>query len=241
LQQGDHIKVTASQYPFPTVCAQTQSSDWFHSIARTLKWNERQRQKSFVVIEEDNQAPAKDDYAEKPQRVEGPHIANDKNDLLEDDEDGYDIDDVSEASTPSSPRLNGNKVKTMVPKSPASATSLQSSASSLRETTDRLPSPNPRPPPLSHRHTAASRLEHHFQTAQEGESGERDYMHEPQEKRANTSIRFADRKPISPSKQQEAVESDKIARRPSQGPHRAFAVFGDDQSGSESEISESPE
>lgn len=52
LKQGDHIKVTASKYPFPTVCADNQSTDWFESISRTLKWNERQRQKSFVVVEE---------------------------------------------------------------------------------------------------------------------------------------------------------------------------------------------
>merc|ERR1712093_2685 len=52
IRQGDHIKVTASQYPFPTVCADKQSTDWFQAITRTLKWNERQRQKSFVVVEQ---------------------------------------------------------------------------------------------------------------------------------------------------------------------------------------------
>lgn len=52
LKQGDHIKVTASKYPLPTVCADKQSTDWFHAISRTLKWNERERQKSFVVVEE---------------------------------------------------------------------------------------------------------------------------------------------------------------------------------------------
>lgn len=52
LKQGDHIKVTASKYPFPTVCADKQSTDWFHAIQRTLRWNEREKQKSFVVIEE---------------------------------------------------------------------------------------------------------------------------------------------------------------------------------------------
>lgn len=50
--EGDHIKITASKYPFPTVCADSQSSDWFKAISRTLKWNERERQKSFVVVEE---------------------------------------------------------------------------------------------------------------------------------------------------------------------------------------------
>jgi len=62
LKQGDHIKVTASKYPFPTVCADKQSTDWFHAISRTLKWNERERQKSFVVVEE---GPAKEKEREK--------------------------------------------------------------------------------------------------------------------------------------------------------------------------------
>ncbi|GAA5880334.1 hypothetical protein JCM16303_003902 [Sporobolomyces ruberrimus] len=57
LRQGDHIKVTASPYPFPTVCADKQSTDWFGSIQRTLKWNERQRQKSFVILEEGRKRP----------------------------------------------------------------------------------------------------------------------------------------------------------------------------------------
>ncbi|KAJ7287354.1 NAD+ kinase [Mycena rebaudengoi] len=43
LKQGDHIKVTASKYPFPTVCADNQSTDWFQAISRTLKWNEREQ------------------------------------------------------------------------------------------------------------------------------------------------------------------------------------------------------
>lgn len=55
--EGDHIKVTASTYPFPTVCADKQSTDWFQAITRTLKWNERQRQKSFVMLEHDRQEP----------------------------------------------------------------------------------------------------------------------------------------------------------------------------------------
>lgn len=53
LKQGDHIKITASRYPFPTVCANKQSTDWFQSVSRTLRWNEREKQKSFVVVEED--------------------------------------------------------------------------------------------------------------------------------------------------------------------------------------------
>ena len=53
--EGDHIKITASKYPFPTVCADKASSDWFSAISRTLRWNERDRQKSFVVVEEDQE------------------------------------------------------------------------------------------------------------------------------------------------------------------------------------------
>lgn len=49
--------MTASRYPFPTVCHDKQSTDWFNAIARTLKWNERQRQKSFVVVEEAREKP----------------------------------------------------------------------------------------------------------------------------------------------------------------------------------------
>ncbi|KAG0048947.1 hypothetical protein BGZ83_006180 [Gryganskiella cystojenkinii] len=51
LKQGDHIKVTASTYPFPTICSSSQSSDWFHSLSRCLRWNERERQKGFRVVE----------------------------------------------------------------------------------------------------------------------------------------------------------------------------------------------
>jgi NAD+ kinase len=57
--------VTASQYPFPTVCADKQSTDWFHAIARTLKWNERQRQKSFVVVEEGGRSRKSDPAANR--------------------------------------------------------------------------------------------------------------------------------------------------------------------------------
>ncbi|KAG0212891.1 hypothetical protein BGX31_001374, partial [Mortierella sp. GBA43] len=53
LKRGDHIKVTASLYPFPTICSSTQSSDWFHSLSRCLRWNERGRQKAFNIVEHD--------------------------------------------------------------------------------------------------------------------------------------------------------------------------------------------
>lgn len=49
--EGDHIKVTASRYPFPTVCKEDQATDWFNSLQNCLHWNKRERQKSFAVVE----------------------------------------------------------------------------------------------------------------------------------------------------------------------------------------------
>ncbi|KAL9545218.1 hypothetical protein MBANPS3_007246 [Mucor bainieri] len=51
LKQGDHIKVTASKYSFPTVCKQDQATDWFNSLSKCLHWNKRERQKSFAIVE----------------------------------------------------------------------------------------------------------------------------------------------------------------------------------------------
>lgn len=47
------------------MCADKQSTDWFNSISRTLRWNEREKQKSFVVVEEDHEPP---DKTKKTQR-----------------------------------------------------------------------------------------------------------------------------------------------------------------------------
>lgn len=81
--------MTASKYPFPTVCADKQSTYWFHAISRTLKWNERERQKSFVVVEE---GPAKP----KSQRKQRPSEEQDEEeDDEEEEEDKFDIDDSS--------------------------------------------------------------------------------------------------------------------------------------------------
>ena len=154
--EGDHIKVTASQYPFPTVCADKQSTDWFHSIARTLKWNERSRQKSFVVVEEDGLA---DEDETKKAAKQGKRMPKDvampceaDNDAEDEQEETYDIDDLSSAETsaPSSPGTT-----------PASSTSTghktdwsTSSAGSLGEGS-RFAAPVPKPPKLSTRHSWA--------------------------------------------------------------------------------------
>ncbi|TCD65091.1 hypothetical protein EIP91_003100 [Steccherinum ochraceum] len=114
LKQGDHIKVTASKYPFPTVCADSQSTDWFHSISRTLKWNERERQKSFVVVEE---GPARSKRVKKHHQDSDPSALNGKvkedeetaeslpdeeEDEVSDEEEKFDIDDLSASESPKS-------------------------------------------------------------------------------------------------------------------------------------------
>ncbi|TFK25497.1 ATP-NAD kinase [Coprinopsis marcescibilis] len=111
LQQGDHIKVTASRYPFPTVCADKQSTDWFHAISRTLKWNERERQKSFVVVEE---GPSKRKHHKRDANPElsTPKVPNlaeleeDEDEVSseeedEEEDDKFDIDDSSAAESDS--------------------------------------------------------------------------------------------------------------------------------------------
>jgi len=46
LKQGDHVTITASQYPFPTVMR--TGTEWFDSVSRTLQWNTRAAtQKAF--------------------------------------------------------------------------------------------------------------------------------------------------------------------------------------------------
>ena len=102
--EGDHIKVTASCYPFPTVCADKQSTDWFQSISRTLKWNERERQKSFVVVEEnphpktrgEKQPLAETIPEEMPSQVEDEEEEDEEDsDGEEEAEDSFDIDVTS--------------------------------------------------------------------------------------------------------------------------------------------------
>ena len=99
--EGDHIKVEASKYPFPTVCADKQSTDWFSAIQRTLRWNEREKQKSFVVIEEPRvpkplQPPRVqvngDDTATTPTPQPEPALAPEEADDEEEDE-KFDIDE----------------------------------------------------------------------------------------------------------------------------------------------------
>lgn len=102
--EGDHIKVSASKYPFPTVCADKASTDWFSSVSRTLRWNEREKQKSFVVVEEARQSVSETNKRRSSERsqyvngADGSHSQEapkkqDERDDDEDDEEGFDIDE----------------------------------------------------------------------------------------------------------------------------------------------------
>ncbi|PGH05151.1 hypothetical protein AJ80_08387 [Polytolypa hystricis UAMH7299] len=48
LHPGDYVTISASRYPFASVCREGgRSHDWIQSISRTLNWNTRQKQRSF--------------------------------------------------------------------------------------------------------------------------------------------------------------------------------------------------
>ncbi|KAL2198935.1 ATP-NAD kinase-like domain-containing protein [Corynascus similis CBS 632.67] len=64
LKQGDHVTITASQYPFPTVVR--RPAEWFDSVSRTLRWNVRAAtQKGFDLNKGDgNNGTATDGCSE---------------------------------------------------------------------------------------------------------------------------------------------------------------------------------
>ncbi|PHH87645.1 hypothetical protein CDD83_8601 [Cordyceps sp. RAO-2017] len=60
LRQGDHVTITASQYPFPTVTR--TDTEWFDSVSRTLRWNVRAAaQKPFDASALGDGAPVQGD------------------------------------------------------------------------------------------------------------------------------------------------------------------------------------
>ncbi|KIP06434.1 hypothetical protein PHLGIDRAFT_106990 [Phlebiopsis gigantea 11061_1 CR5-6] len=176
LKQGDHIKITASKYPFPTVCSISQSTDWFQSISRTLKWNERERQKSFVVVEE---SPVKKHHESRrssptSSTPDAPEEAldDDEDDTTEDEEEEkFDIDDLSstESSPPQTKAAPSPEQQAQQEQAQFAARALAQGSPILRrtrrsrsrprqgtesgiETPDRFPGPHPHPPKVSPRH-----------------------------------------------------------------------------------------
>ncbi|WVQ74257.1 hypothetical protein IAR50_003854 [Cryptococcus sp. DSM 104548] len=192
LKQGDHIKVTASKYPFPTVCADKASTDWFSSISRTLRWNEREKQKSFVVVEEDsepqkhNTADGKDEskkkiFDEKKAKtkfegdakgkgndVEDVGDEEDDEDDDDDDDESFDIDDS--VSGPSSPPAQHNQ-EPQIP--PQKLHNLLSSHQNGLETPNRFVTPYSAPPAISQRHLVEA-LNRAEIKAKDNEVGQRD-------------------------------------------------------------------
>ncbi|CAG8708032.1 10668_t:CDS:2, partial [Ambispora leptoticha] len=97
LKRGDHIKVTPSKFPFPSVCLDNQSRDWFTSLTRCLRWNERERQKGFVVVE-DHVTDNETDHDDKGEENDaGPYkIHNTSNSQSDDDDTSTKVEEESE-------------------------------------------------------------------------------------------------------------------------------------------------
>ncbi|KXX80125.1 NAD(+) kinase [Madurella mycetomatis] len=74
LKQGDHVTITASQYPFPTVVR--TDTEWFDSVSRTLRWNVRAAtQKAFDAT--GNGSSSSSEYDGKEDEDEGWDIDTD--------------------------------------------------------------------------------------------------------------------------------------------------------------------
>ncbi|KAJ1907450.1 hypothetical protein LPJ81_000750, partial [Coemansia sp. IMI 209127] len=90
LRRGDHIQITASKYPLPTVCAsQSQTQDWMSSLSRCLHWNERKRQKKFgsgMSLEPDSGAGGAHDGADDGNYSYKRGISTDDNESPSDEE-----------------------------------------------------------------------------------------------------------------------------------------------------------
>jgi len=52
LQNGDSIQVSMSEYPMPSINKRDQTDDWFNSLVRCLRWNERQEQEPLPEFDE---------------------------------------------------------------------------------------------------------------------------------------------------------------------------------------------
>jgi NAD+ kinase len=196
--EGDHITVTASKYPFPTVCANKQSTDWFSAISRTLNWNQRERQKSFVMVEEPAKkkpsrrrsiTPGKKEVAEKAEEEDEEVYLEEDGDEEEDDK--FDIDDLSgteiEAKAASvKPRPipksekdldqhNAEAAAEALSKGNPHISRMGSSKSGLEsgvDSPDRFVGPLPHPPKVSSRHVQWSKGEPPHPTASgDGEPG----------------------------------------------------------------------
>lgn len=277
--------MTASKYPFPTVCADKQSTDWFHAISRTLKWNERERQKSFVVVEE---GPAKSKSKGKRETVTPEHVnatepveesgEDEEEDGVSDGEgDKFDIDDsspeaasltagaVPNTGTIADVAIGKEKAHELISEHQihrAVATSVLkkdrklgsrslSRGSGTRSGVDspnRFASPQPHPPHISSRHVGFimqtpsptdSSPESVDSSTEDGYHGARDDIHSHRPHRSGRSRIPKDRyidlenvKTPTVSNLHGKIRAIPRGRSLEQQGHRAFAVWGQDESDS---------
>ena len=264
--EGDHIKVTASKYPFPTVCADKQSTDWFHAISRTLKWNERERQKSFVVVEEGPQEHKKKKRRNEllaPEKARAPEVApgDEEEDEYSDEEEEniFDIDDSSPEAESNGPEEGGEKFSRRQTPGKRQTKSRSRSRPPVFRTSGvdspgRFVSPAPHPPNVSPRHvgfhlpsgesSASSSSDSLLSYA--AQQGTRDDLHLPRHPSGRSRIpkdRDLDleavKTPTPGSFVQGRGRGPSRSRSSDQPEPRAFAVWGHDESDSNASDSES--
>ncbi|KAG7090861.1 hypothetical protein E1B28_009943 [Marasmius oreades] len=260
LKQGDHIKVTASKYPFPTVCADKQSTDWFHAISRTLKWNERERQKSFVVVEEGPETKTKKRKKRSLSRqsktpVGTDTIEDEEDEVSEEEDDKFDIDDSSAEATSTTVTVTNaasvrdealgrekaaeviteERIHRGLSRPRRSAKSRSRSRSGVRSGIDspsRFAGPQPHLSVLSPRHHVEFDNSSGDSSDSGGQHGTRDDIH-TMKKPSNKNRIPRDRDDLKTPTVMRGKDHGHSRTRPGDyNGHRAFAVWGHDESDS---------
>ena len=207
--EGDHIKVTASKYPFPTVCADKQSTDWFHAISRTLKWNERERQKSFVVVEEGPAKSMRKQALINVSKMAAEDLVKEENEdngnVEDDEEEKFDIDTVVTSEPPSESEAKALAREEQKEAQNAAAAIMRNNSLSENysrsnsgiDSPDRFADPIPHPHPISPRHVprasasgSSTPQSSPDQPRIEWEDGDRDDIHSPRAMRESSKSKI---------------------------------------------------
>lgn len=231
--------MTASKYPFPTVCADKQSTDWFHAISRTLKWNERQRQKSFVVVEEPSTQPSRErksiadgvDGAQESQ--DGIEEEDENDDDDEEEEEEYDIDTAKEENEADlAAQAVGEKKAVEAVKEHAKAQnamrnngalSNSSHSSNGIDSPNRFAGPVPHPRPLSPRHRVREDSSTYQSEASsprydeyrlEGETGDRDDIRGPRTAKESSKSKIPTHRDLEPENVRTPRPNEHYPRHP---------------------------
>lgn len=113
IARGDHIKITASPFPFLSVLPEDKYGSWFDSVSRTLNWNQRKHQMGFMVYDgqtSSSKAPQNTSKKVTPSMLSqedqemydvlrDSHGFNERAAEDDDEEEIYDIDDTATPST----------------------------------------------------------------------------------------------------------------------------------------------